>query len=253
MDLSFLSDPSAWVTLVTLSALEIVLGVDNLVFISIAVGRLPEARRPVARRIGIAVACITRILLLVSLAYLARMSRDLFIVAGMGFSIRDLVLIIGGLFLLVKGTMEIRELISGGEDEDPRTTRAASAFGMVILQIAIIDIVFSLDSVITAVGMAANMKGAIPIMVMAVLVAVAMMLLAANPMGRFIDANPTVKMLALAFILLIGVVLVLDGFDVHTPKPYIYFAMGFSVLVEWLNQLMRRNARTHHVPGSGDW
>ncbi|MGG6461185.1 TerC family protein [Solilutibacter silvestris] len=249
MDLSFLSDPSAWVTLVTLSALEIVLGVDNLVFISIAVGRLPEAQRPVARKIGIAVACITRILLLISLAYLARMSRDLFTIAGMGFSIRDLVLIVGGAFLLVKGTMEIRELISGGDDEDPRTTRASSAFGMVILQIAIIDIVFSLDSVITAVGMARD----IPIMVMAVLIAVAMMLLAANPMGRFIDANPTVKMLALAFILLIGVVLILDGFDVHTPKPYIYFAMGFSVLVEWLNQLMRRNARTHHVPGSGDW
>lgn len=249
MDLTFLSDPSAWVTLVTLSALEVVLGVDNLVFISIAVGRLPEARRPNARRIGIAVACITRILLLISLAWLARMSTDLFTIAGMGFSIRDLVLIVGGLFLLVKGTMEIRELISGGEDEDPRTTRASSAFAMVILQIAIIDIVFSLDSVITAVGMANN----ITIMVLAVLVAVAMMLLAANPMGRFIDANPTVKMLALAFILLIGVVLILDGFDVHVPKPYVYFAMGFSVLVEWLNQLMRRNARTHHVPGSGEW
>lgn len=249
MDLSFLSDPSAWVTLATLSALEIVLGVDNLVFISIAVGRLPEARRPVARKFGIAVACITRILLLISLAWLARMSRDLFTIAGQGISIRDLVLIIGGLFLLVKGTMEIRELISGGEDEDPRTTRASSAFGMVILQIAIIDIVFSLDSVITAVGMARD----IPIMVMAVLIAVAMMLLAANPLGRFIDANPTVKMLALAFILLIGVVLILDGVGIHTPKPYIYFAMGFSVLVEWLNQLMRRNARTHHVPGSGEW
>ncbi|MBW8824195.1 MAG: TerC family protein [Xanthomonadales bacterium] len=253
MDLSFLADPSAWVTLVTLSGLEVVLGVDNLVFISIAVGRLPEARRSGARRIGIAVACITRILLLVSLAYLARMNDNLFTIAGQGISIRDLVLIVGGAFLLVKGTMEIRELISGGEDEDPRTTRASSAFGMVILQIAIIDIVFSLDSVITAVGMAANMKGAIPIMVTAVLVAVAMMLLAANPMGRFIDANPTVKMLALAFILLIGVVLILDGLGVHVPKPYIYFAMGFSVLVEWLNQLMRRSARTHRVPGSGDW
>ncbi|PNS07497.1 TerC family protein [Solilutibacter silvestris] len=249
MDLSFLSDPSAWLTLVTLSALEIVLGVDNLVFISIAVGRLPEAQRPVARKIGIAVACITRILLLISLAYLARMNQNLFTVGSIGISIRDLVLILGGAFLLVKGTMEIRELISGGEDADPRTTRASSAFAMVIVQIAVIDIVFSLDSVITAVGMARD----IPIMVMAVLVAVALMLLAANPMGRFIDANPTVKMLALAFILLIGVVLILDGFDVHVPKPYIYFAMGFSVLVEWLNQLMRRGARAHHVPGSGDW
>jgi len=249
MDLSFVSDPSAWLTLVMLSALEIVLGVDNLVFISIAVGRLPEARRPSARRIGIAVACITRILLLISLAHLARMNETLFTVAGIGISIRDLVLILGGAFLLVKGTMEIRELVGGGEDEDPRTTRASAAFGLVILQIAIIDIVFSLDSVITAVGIANN----VVIMVLAVLAAVALMLLAANPMGRFIDANPTVKMLALAFILMIGAVLILDGFGVHVPKPYIYFAMGFSVLVEWLNQLMRRRARSHRVPGSGEW
>ncbi len=239
MDLSFVSDPSAWVTLLMLSTLEIVLGVDNLVFISIAVGRLPEERRPSARKIGIAVACITRILLLVSLAHLARMDANLFHVAGLGISIRDLVLILGGLFLLVKGTMEIRELIGGGEEGGgAHAPRAPAAFGMVILQIAIIDIVFSLDSVITAVGIADH----VVIMVMAVLAAVALMLLAANPMGRFIDANPTVKMLALAFILLIGVVLVLDGLDVHVPRPYIYFAMGFSVLVEWLNQLMRRRA-----------
>ena len=249
MDLSFLASPDAWLTLVTLSALEIVLGIDNLVFISIAVGRLPEARRAVARKIGIAVACITRIVLLVMLAFLARMEQDLFSVFGMGISIRDLVLILGGIFLLVKGTLEIRELIGGGEDHDPRTTKSSQVFWVVIAQIAVIDIVFSLDSVITAVGIAQH----IPIMVFAILLAVAIMLLAANPLGKFIDGNPTVKMLALAFILLIGAVLILDGLSVHVPKPYIYFAMGFSVLVEWLNLLMRRNASKAHIPGAGDW
>ncbi|MGE8279528.1 MAG: TerC family protein [Stenotrophomonas sp.] len=249
MFLEFLADPNVWVTLFMLSALEIVLGIDNLVFISIAVGRLPEHKRPLARRVGIAVACITRIMLLISLAYLAHMENNLFTVAGMGISIRDLVLIVGGLFLLYKGIKEIRELVSGGEDADPTTTKASAAFGMVIAQIAVIDIVFSLDSVITAVGIADH----IPVMVCAVLLAVAVMLLAANPLGRFIDANPTVKLLALAFILMVGAVLVLDGLDVHVPKPYIYAAMGFSVLVEWLNLLMRRNAKAHHIPGSDNW
>ncbi len=249
MDLSFLSDPNAWLTLITLSALEIVLGIDNLVFISIAVGKLPEHQRPLARKIGIAVACITRIGLLVMLAFLARMQRDLFFIGEMGISVRDLILVIGGAFLLVKGAMEIRELITGGEDEDPRTRKASGVFWVVIAQIAVIDIVFSLDSVITAVGIAEH----VPIMVFAILLAVAVMLLAANPLGRFIDANPTIKMLALAFILLIGTVLILDGFDVHVPKPYIYFAMGFSVMVEWLNLLMRRRAVAHKVPGAGKW
>ncbi|WP_374249293.1 TerC family protein [Thermomonas sp.] len=249
MDLSFLASPDAWLTLVTLSALEIVLGIDNLVFISIAVGRLPEHHRPLARKLGIAVACVTRILLLVALAHLARMEKTLFEIGGMGISIRDLVLILGGAFLLVKGALEIRDLISGGEDEDPRTTQASSVFWAVIAQIAVIDIVFSLDSVITAVGIAQH----IPIMVFAILAAVAIMLLAANPLGAFIDANPTVKMLALAFILLVGAVLILDGLEVHVPKPYIYFAMAFSVLVEWLNLLMRRRAAAHKVPGAGDW
>lgn len=249
MDLSFLASPEAWLTLVTLSALEIVLGIDNLVFISIAVGRLPEHQRELARKIGIAVACITRILLLVMLAFLAQMERNLFTLAGMGISIRDLVLILGGIFLLVKGTLEIRDLITGGEDDNPATAKTSAVFGMVIFQIAMIDIVFSLDSVITAVGIAEH----IPIMVFAILLAVAMMLLAANPLGRFIDHNPTVKMLALAFILLIGAVLVLDGFDVHVPKPYIYFAMAFAVLVEVLNVLMRRRAAAHRVPGAGQW
>lgn len=249
MDLSFLASPDAWLTLLMLSGLEIVLGIDNLVFISIAVGRLPDHRRAAARKLGIAVACITRILLLVTLAHLARMSQDLFVLLGKGISIRDLVLVLGGAFLLVKGVLEIRDLIGGGEDEDPRTTKASAVFGLVIAQIAVIDIVFSLDSVITAVGIAQH----IPIMVFAILTSVAIMLLAANPLGAFIDANPTVKMLALAFILLVGAVLVLDGLDVHVPKPYIYFAMAFSVMVEWLNLLMRRKAAAHHVPGAGEW
>ena len=249
MSFEFLADPNAWLTLITLSALEIVLGVDNLVFISIAVSRLPAHQRPFARRLGIAVACITRIALLISLAFLARMQTDLFHVAGMGISVRDLVLILGGAFLLYKGVAEIRELISGGDDHDPSTTKASGVFWAVIAQIAVIDIVFSLDSVITAVGIAEH----IPIMVFAILLAVAIMLLAANPLGRFIDANPTVKMLALAFILLIGVVLILDGVDVHVPKPYIYFAMGFSVLVEWLNLVMRKRAAARRVAGAGQW
>jgi len=249
MSFEFLADPNVWLTLVTLSALEIVLGIDNLVFISIAVAKLPPLQRPLARRIGIAVACITRIALLVSLAFLAKMQYDLFTLFGMGISVRDLVLILGGIFLLIKGAMEIKELIGGGEDEDPSTTKTSAVFGMVIAQIAIIDIVFSLDSVITAVGMAEH----IPVMVAAILLAVAVMLLAANPLGRFIDANPTIKMLALAFIVLIGAVLILDGLEVHVPKPYIYFAMGFSVMVEWLNLLMRRRAARRHVPGAGEW
>jgi len=244
MSLEFLADPNVWLTLLTLSALEIVLGIDNLVFISIAVGRLPEHRRDFARKFGIAVACVTRIGLLVSLAFLARMQYDLFSLHGMGISIRDLVLVLGGLFLLIKGLLEIRELISGGQDQDPSTTKPSAVFGIVILQIAIIDIVFSLDSVITAVGMASD----IPVMVAAILVAVGVMLLAANPLGRFIDANPTIKMLALAFILLIGMVLILDGLNMHVPKPYVYFAMAFSVAVEWLNLLMRRRAAAHNHP-----
>ena len=249
MSFELLADPNVWLTLFTLSALEIVLGIDNLVFISIAVSRLPAHRRPLARRFGIAVACCTRIALLVTLAYLAHMQRDLFTIGGIGISVRDLVLIVGGLFLLIKGAKEIRELISGGDDEDPRTTKASGVFWAVIAQIAVIDLVFSLDSVITAVGIAEH----IPIMVFAILLAVAIMLLAANPLGKFIDENPTIKMLALAFILLIGAVLILDGFDMHVPKPYIYFAMGFSVMVEWLNLLMRRKAQQHRVPGAGKW
>ncbi len=235
MDLSFLSSPDAWLTLVTLSALEIVLGIDNLVFISIAVSRLPEHQRPLARKIGIAVACITRIGLLVMLAFLARMSNDLFHIGGMGISVRDLVLIIGGIFLLWKGTAEIREMISGGEDHDPRTSKASSSFAFVIAQIAVIDIVFSLDSVITAVGMVSN----VPVMVAAIVVAVLVMMLASGAISDFIDKHPSLKMLALSFLIVVGTVLIAEAFEVHVPKGYVYFAMAFSLAVEALNIRMR--------------
>ena len=236
--IELLSDPQTWITLITLSAIEIVLGIDNLVFISIAVSKLPLIQREKARKFGIAVACITRVALLLTLAWLAGLTHDLFNVFGMGISVRDLVLILGGVFLLVKGSAEIKDLIVGeGESEDVHTRPAVSFMG-VIAQIAVIDIVFSLDSVIAAVGMANQT----PVMVAAILLAVAVMLLAATPLGHFIERNPTIKMLALAFIVLVGVYLVADGFELHIPKGYIYGAMGFSALVECLNLWSRRNA-----------
>ena len=234
--MELLLDPSLWIAFAMLTALEIVLGIDNLVFISLAVSRLPEAQRPLARKIGIAVACITRIALLVSLAFLARMQNDLFHIGGMGISIRDLILSLGGAFLLVRGSVGIRELIAGGHDDGPRTTPSSQVFWVVIAQIAVIDIVFSLDSVIAAVGMANHT----PVMVAAILLAVAVMLLAARPLGQFIDNNPTIKMLALSFLLVVGVTLMAEGFGHAVPKGYIYAAMAFSTLVEVLNMLSRR-------------
>ena len=224
-----------WVALLTLTTLEIVLGVDNLVFISIAVSRLPPERRSTARRFGLALACITRILLLLTLAYLAQMEAGLFTLWGNEVSIRDLVLIGGGLFLLVKGTMEIHESVEGAEEEH-ESRPAAASYGMVIAQIAVIDIVFSLDSVITAVGMVDN-RG---VMVAAILIAVGVMLIAADPIGEFIDRHPTIKMLALSFLILVGVALIADGLDFHIPRAYLYFAMAFSAGVEALNLIARR-------------
>jgi len=238
--LQMLADPQVWILLLTLSTIEIVLGIDNLVFISIAVSKLPAERREFARKFGIAVACITRILLLLTLAWLASLTTDLFVVFGQGISVRDLVLILGGVFLLVKGALEIRELVGGADDDGSPAAKAAVSFAGVIAQIAVIDIVFSLDSVIAAVGMAGEY---VPVMVAAILVAVAVMLLAARPLGQFIDANPTVKMMALAFIVLIGAYLLFDGFGLHIPKGYIYGSMGFAALVEVLNLWARRNAR----------
>jgi len=236
--MALLSDPQVWILLVTLSAIEIVLGIDNLVFISIAVGKLPPARREIARKFGIAVACITRICLLLTLAWLAGLTSELFTILGRGISIRDLILILGGLFLIIKGILEIRELIGAEGEQPPTSGKSAVSFAGVIAQIAVIDIVFSLDSVIAAVGMASEY---VAVMVAAILVAVSMMLLAARPMGQFIDANPTVKMLALAFIILIGAYLTLDGFGIHIARGYIYGAMGFSALVELLNLWMKHN------------
>jgi predicted tellurium resistance membrane protein TerC len=235
---NWIADPQSWLTLVTLSAIEIVLGIDNLVFISIAVSKLPHENRERARKFGIAVACITRIGLLLTLAWLAGLTSDLFRLFGQGISVRDLVLILGGVFLLVKGVMEIRDLVAGESEEEAINTKPMASFGMVIAQIAIIDIVFSLDSVIAAVGMAQHTT----IMVCAILLAVGVMLLAATPLGHFIERNPTIKMLALAFIVLIGAYLLLDGFEIHIPKGYLYGAMGFSALVECLNLWARKRA-----------
>ncbi|KGM56645.1 membrane protein [Lysobacter arseniciresistens ZS79] len=238
-----LMDPEVWITLITLSAIEIVLGIDNLVFISIAVSKLPPHRREVARKFGIAVACITRICLLLTLAWLAGLTNDLFQLFGQGISVRDLVLILGGAFLIIKGSMEIKDSIIGEAEAEDIHTRPVTSFWAVIAQIAVIDIVFSLDSVIAAVGMANQTW----IMVCAILLAVGVMLLAATPLGRFIERNPTVKMLALAFIVLIGVYLVLDGFGMHIPKGYVYGAMGFSALVEILNLWAKRRAAMQRV------
>ncbi|MBC7656703.1 MAG: TerC family protein [Frankiaceae bacterium] len=237
MDWMFSSE--IWVALFTLTTLEIVLGVDNLVFISIAVSKLPPERRPAARRFGLMLACVTRIMLLVSLAFLARMQANLFSLMGQNFSVRDLVLIGGGLFLLVKGTMEIHDAVEGrGEDEDI-DTRPSAVFGYVIAQIAIIDIVFSLDSVITAVGMVNH----IGVMVAAIMIAVAVMIFASNIIGDFIDRHPTIKMLALAFIILVGVALIADGFEIHIERKLLYFAMAFSGAVETLNIMAKQRAK----------
>jgi len=236
--LDLLTDPQAWIALFTLATLEIVLGVDNLVFISIAVGRLPHERRSSARRLGLAFACVTRILLLLSLAHLARMddrTSGLFHLFGQVISVRDVVLIGGGIFLVVKGILEIHELLSGEAQEETHG-RAPSSFALVIAQIALIDIVFSLDSVITAVGMVTL----VPAMVGAIVLAVLVMIFVADPVGEFIDANPTIKMLALAFIVLVGVVLLCEGFGVHIGRGYVYFAMAFSAAVEMLNLYARR-------------
>ena len=239
--MEWLFSSEIWVAFFTLATLEIVLGVDNLVFISIAVSRLAPERRPAARRFGLMLACVTRIMLLVSLAFLARMQANLFSLLGQDFSVRDLVLIGGGLFLLVKGTMEIHDAVEGrGEDEDI-DTRPSAVFGYVIAQIAVIDIVFSLDSVITAVGMVSN----IWVMIAAIMTAVGVMIFASNFIGDFIDRNPTIKMLALAFIILVGVALIADGFEIHIDRKLLYFAMAFSGAVESLNILAKRRAHRH--------
>jgi predicted tellurium resistance membrane protein TerC len=222
--------------LVTLTFLEIVLGVDNVIFISILASRLPPADQPRARRTGLLAAMLMRVALLLSIVWIVRLTTPLFSIAGRGISGRDLILIGGGLFLLAKATLEIHERLEGEREHGP--TRAAPSFGAVIAQIMALDIVFSLDSVITAVGMADE----ISIMVTAVVLSVAIMMFSAEPVSRFIGRHPTVKVLALSFLLLIGIALIADGLGLHIPKGYIYFAMGFSVFVEMLNLRVRGSA-----------
>ena len=234
MDLSFLSSPDAWLTLVTLSALEIVLGIDNIIFISILVGRLPEAQRQKARILGLGLAMGTRILLLLSLAWVMRLTEPLFSVLNEAISGRDLILLVGGLFLIAKSTHEIHQSLEGAAEEPGMVSKTAG-FMSTLVQIAILDIIFSLDSVITAVGMADH----VPVMVLAIVIAVGVMMFAAKAIGDFVDEHPTIKMLALAFLILVGVALVGEGLDMHIPKGYIYFAMAFSLVVEMINIRLR--------------
>jgi predicted tellurium resistance membrane protein TerC len=230
------SSPEAWVALSTLIALEIVLGIDNIVFISILVGRLPVAQRDKARRLGIGLAMLTRLLLLFSLAWIMGLENPLFAVLGEEISGRDIILLFGGLFLIGKSTLEIHSSLEIPVHE--ANSLMGASFMSVLVQIAILDIVFSLDSVITAVGLAEYLS----IMVIAIVVSVVVMLFAAKPIGEFVDLHPTIKMLALSFLLLIGFTLVAEGLDVHVPKGYIYFAMAFSIGVEILNMRVRRNS-----------
>ena len=246
--MDWFSDPNAWIGLLTLTALEIVLGIDNVIFISILAGRLPEAQRPRARRLGLAGAFVSRLALLFSIAWIVRLTRPLFEVAGIEISGRSLILILGGLFLIAKATHEIHEKLEGDE-EAGELKGAAKSLTAVILQIMVIDIVFSLDSVITAVGMVDE----ISIMVAANIVALGFMLMAAEKIAGFVDRHPTVKMLALAFLVLIGTNLVAEGLGQHIPKGYTYFAMAFSVAVEMLNLRLKKVSsppvRLHDAPG----
>lgn len=235
--MEWFTNPDAWLALVTLTALEIVLGIDNIIFISILVGRLPEARRNKARVIGLSLAMITRIALLLSITWVMRLTSPLFTLFEQAISGRDLILIGGGLFLLAKSTFEIHGALEGAEETERHLPTQAS-MGMILVQIALIDVVFSLDSVITAVGMAEHLT----VMILAIVIAVGVMMVAAKSIGEFVDRRPTIKMLALSFLVLIGVALIAEGLDLHIPKGYIYFAMAYAVVVELLNTRLRRRA-----------
>jgi predicted tellurium resistance membrane protein TerC len=235
---AWVSDPAIWASLVTLIGLEIVLGIDNLVFISILSQRLPAEQQPRARKAGLALALGTRLMLLAALAWIVGLTQPIFTIGGFGLSWRDAILIGGGLFLLYKATHEIHNEVEGDE-EDKGPGRTGVTFVAVIAQIAVIDVIFSLDSVITAVGMADRLW----VMVVAVVAAVMVMLAASEPLSAFVSNHPTVKMLALSFLLLIGVVLIADGLHFHIPKGYVYFALGFSVTVEALNTWAQRRRR----------
>jgi len=243
--IELLTSPDAWIAFVTLTALELVLGIDNVIFISILADKLPPELRDRARRTGLAIAMFMRIGLLLILAWIAGLVTPLFTILDQGLSGRDLILIGGGLFLIWKSTKEIHQLLEGEEGE--ASSRVSASFSAVIVQIVIIDAVFSLDSIITAVGMVDDVR----VMIAAVIVSVALMMLFAGPIGRFVSARPTVKMLALSFLFVIGVVLIADGFGHHVPKGYIYFAMAFSLIVEMLNLAIRKRVRhpvaLHHA------
>jgi predicted tellurium resistance membrane protein TerC len=231
-----LSDPQVWIALATLTFLEIVLGVDNVIFISILSGKLPAHQQKRARRIGLLAAMLTRVLLLFSLAWMSKLTAPLFTLIGEEISGRDLILILGGLFLLAKSTYEIHDKLEG--EEGHASKKVGASFTSVIVQIMVLDIVFSLDSVITAVGMARDLW----VMVAAVMIAVGIMMASAEPISEFVHHHPTVKMLALSFLLLIGLSLIAEGFEHHIPKGYIYFAMGFSVFVEMINLRLRKKS-----------
>jgi predicted tellurium resistance membrane protein TerC len=239
--MDWLTDPQIWIALATLTFLEIVLGVDNIIFISILSGKLPEEQQARARRIGLLGAMLTRIALLFSLAWIIKLTAPWFTMFGHEISGRDLILILGGLFLIGKSTYEIHDKLEG--EEGHASKKVAASFGSVIFQIMLLDIVFSLDSVITAVGMVDELW----VMVTAVVVAVGLMMVSAEPISHFVHRHPTVKMLALSFLLLIGMSLMLEGFGQHIPKGYIYFAMGFSVFVEMVNLRLRRKVEPVHL------
>jgi predicted tellurium resistance membrane protein TerC len=241
--MEWITQPEGWIALITLTALEIVLGIDNIIFISVITSRLPKGQQARARTIGLGLALGMRTLLLLTLSWVIGLTAPFFNILGQDISGRDLILILGGLFLLAKATTEIHEGLEG-EEPSQREVVATSSFQAALVQIVLLDAVFSLDSVITAVGMANE----ISIMIAAVAIAIGVMLVAAGPLARFVEEHPTIKMLALAFLLLIGMSLVADGLDLHIPKGYIYFAMGFSVFVEVLNLRARaRRARPIHL------
>lgn len=246
--MEWLSSPDIWVAFLTLTALEIVLGIDNIIFISILVSRLPKAQQPRARFIGLALAMGTRILLLLSIAWVMRLTTDLFQVLGESVSGRDLILFFGGLFLLFKSTTEIWHSMEGPEPSATGATPKSAGFVSIVLQIAVIDIVFSLDSVITAVGLVDE----VAVMVAAIVIAVLVMMLAAGSISNFIEKHPSLKVLALSFLMVVGTLLIAEAFDVHVPKGYIYFAMAFSLAVEAVNIRVRAASRreaTHQHTG----
>jgi predicted tellurium resistance membrane protein TerC len=233
----WIASPEAWAALATLTALEIVLGIDNIIFLSILVARLPEQQRGMGRTGGLALAMLTRLGLLFSLSWVMGLTHPFISPFGYDISGRDLILIGGGLFLLYKATVEIHQAVEGNEDSDAKLKAGSSNFIAIILQIAILDIVFSLDSVITAVGLVSQVS----LMAVAIIIAVGVMMFAAKSIGDFVESHPTVKILALAFLVVVGVTLIMEGVEVHVPKGYIYFAMAFSLVVEMINIKMRKN------------